>query len=49
MVPWHLVKSVVTAESAQSSKAFGLMSDMAQANTAAKKHRERTPGRNTVK
>ena len=45
MIPWNLVKSVVTAESSQSSKAFGLMSDRAQATTAAKKQRERTTGR----
>ncbi len=30
MVPWKFVKSVVTAESPQSSRAFGLMSDLAQ-------------------
>lgn len=45
MIPWNLVRSVVTAESTQSSKAFGLMSDLAQPNTAAKKQRERTTGR----
>src|SRR6185369_5293013 len=45
MVPWHLVKSVVTAESPQSSKAFGLMSDRAQSGAAAKKQRERTTSR----
>jgi hypothetical protein len=49
MIPWNLVKSVVTAESTQSSKAFGLMSDRAQATTAAKKQRERTTGRSNVK
>ena len=45
MIPWTLVRSVVTAESAQSSKAFGLMSDLAQPTAAAKKQRERTTGR----
>lgn len=45
MIPWNLVKSVVTAESTQSSKAFGLMNDLAQPNAAAKKQRERTSGR----
>lgn len=49
MIPWSLVRSVVTAESTQSSKAFGLMSDLAQPNTAAKKQRERTAGRNNPK
>jgi hypothetical protein len=49
MIPWHLVKSVVTAESTQSSKAFGLMSDLAQSNTAVKKQRERSTSRNNVK
>ena len=43
MVPWQLVKSVVTAESSQSSKAFGLMSDMA--GVKAKKQSERGTGR----
>jgi hypothetical protein len=45
MIPWNLVKSVVTAESTQSSKAFGLMSDLAQPNTAGKKQRDRATGR----
>jgi len=49
MIPWHLVKSVVTAESAQSSKAFGLMSDLAQPNTSAKKQGERGTVRNNAK
>ena len=40
MIPWHLVKSVVTAESTQSSSAFGLMSDLVQPKTA-KKQRDR--------
>jgi hypothetical protein len=30
MIPWQLVKSVVTAESPESSRAFGLMSDLVQ-------------------
>ncbi len=49
MVPWHLVKSVITAESTQSSKAFGLMSDLAQPGASAKKHRERSTSRDDVK
>jgi hypothetical protein len=49
MVPWQFVKSVVTAESPQSSQAFGLMSDLAQANGPAKKQRERSRDRNNVK
>jgi hypothetical protein len=48
MVPWQFVKSVVTAESPQSSKVFGLMSDFAQLNGAGKKQRERN-SRNKVK
>jgi len=48
MIPWHLVKSVITAESTQSSKAFGLMSDLAQPKTA-KKQRERTTSLNNLK
>ena len=48
MIPWQLVKSVVTAESTQSSKAFGLMSDLAQPGAGARKHRERSTGRNDV-
>ena len=39
MIPWQFVKSVVTAESAQSSKAFGLMSDFAK--HSGKKQQER--------
>ena len=49
MVPWQLVRSVVTAESTQSSKAFGLMSDLAQPGAGARKPRERGPGRTSVK
>ena len=30
MIPWQFVKSVVTAETPQSSRAFGLMNDRAQ-------------------
>jgi len=43
MIPWNLVRSVVTAESTQSSKAFGLMSERVQSSTAAKKQRGRQP------
>lgn len=49
MIPWQLVRSVVTAESMESSKAFGLMSDLAQSGPAAQKHRERNTGRSDVK
>jgi hypothetical protein len=45
MIPWQFVKSVVTAESPQSSKAFGLMSNFAQPV----KQRETRKGRNDVK
>ena len=48
MIPWQLVKSVVTAESTESSKAFGLMSDLAQTGPAAKKHRQRSSVRDDV-
>src|SRR5215472_8514078 len=37
MVPWSFVKSVVTAESPESSPAFGLMRDLVQSNGAGKK------------
>jgi hypothetical protein len=49
MVPWQFVKTVVTAESPQSSKAFGLMSDLAQPNGASKKQREGSRARNNLK
>jgi hypothetical protein len=49
MVPWQFVKSVVTAESPQSSKAFGLMSDLAQPNGDSKKQRGGSRARNNVK
>ena len=49
MVPWQLVRSVVTAESPQTSKAFGLMSDLARPGAGARKPRERGPGRTGVK
>ena len=49
MIPWHFVKSVVTAESPQSPKEFGLMSDLAQPNGTTKKQRERSKGRSNVK
>jgi hypothetical protein len=39
MIPWQFVKSVVTAESPQSSQAFGLMSDFA--SLGGKKQQER--------
>jgi len=53
MVPWSFVKSVVTAESPESSPAFGLMRDLVQSNGAGKKTqgkaRSRTNVRNNVK
>ena len=49
MVPWQFVKSVVTAESPESSKAFGLMRDLAQPNGTTKKQREGSRDRNNVK
>jgi hypothetical protein len=49
MIPWHFVKSVVTAESPQSSKVFGLMSDLAKPNGSAKNPRGRSRGVDKVK
>ena len=49
MIPWQFVKSVVTAESPQSSKAFGLMDKLTQPNGSATKQRQRNPGRSSVK
>lgn len=49
MVPWQFVRSVVTAESPQSSRAFGLMQDLVQSNGAGKKAQERTRSRNNVR
>ena len=49
MIPWQFVKSVVTAESQPSSKAFGLMDKLTQSNGSATKQRQRTPGRSSVK
>ncbi|HWB86307.1 MAG TPA: hypothetical protein VG675_19350 [Bryobacteraceae bacterium] len=37
MVPWPFVRSVVTAESPQPSRAFGLMQDFVQSNGARQK------------
>ena len=48
MIPWQLVKSVVTAESTGSSKAFGLMSDLAQNGPSSKTHRQRSSLRDDV-
>lgn len=36
MIPWQFVRSVVTAESPQSPRAFGLMSDMVRPNGVGK-------------
>jgi hypothetical protein len=49
MIPWQLVKSVVTAETSESSKAFGLMSDLAQPGSVAKKRRAPGGARDAVK
>lgn len=49
MIPWQLVKSVVTAETPESSKAFGLMSDLAQPGSVAKKRRAPGGARDAVK
>lgn len=40
MIPWQFVRSVVTAESPRSSRAFGLMSDMVRANGTGKLPKE---------
>jgi hypothetical protein len=45
MIPWQFVKSVVTAESPQSSKAFGLMDKLTQPDGYATKQHQRNPGR----
>ena len=37
MVPWSFVRSVVTAESPQPPRAFGLMRDLVQSNGGGKK------------
>jgi hypothetical protein len=49
MIPWHLVRSVVTAENAESSKAFGLMSDLAQPGATTQTHPGRSGARDDVK
>ncbi len=48
MVPWQFVKSVVSADSPQSSKVFGLMNEMAQPNglQSGETLRKRTTARN---
>jgi hypothetical protein len=40
MVPWPFIRSVVTAESPQSSRAFGLMQDLVRSNGSGKKAQE---------
>lgn len=42
MIPWQFVRSVVTAESPQPPKAFGLMRDLAEANGSGRKSSERS-------
>lgn len=53
MVPWPFVRSVVTAESPQSSRAFGLMQDLVQSNRGAQKTqastKKQSQARNQVK
>jgi len=41
MVPWQFVKSVVTAESPHTPKAFGLMKELAETNGAGRKQNDR--------
>ena len=41
MIPWPFVKSVVTAQSPQSSRVFGLMNELAQPNGDSKKEPEK--------
>jgi hypothetical protein len=48
MVPWLFVKSVVTAETPEPSKIFGLMGDLAQPKGPTKSS-TRSRGRNNVK
>jgi hypothetical protein len=50
MVPWQFVKAVVTAESPQESKAFGLIAELVQPNghRARKKQNERSKIRNNT-
>jgi hypothetical protein len=48
MVPWQFVRSLATAESPQSSRAFGLMQDLVQSNGAGKKARARVKSQNNV-
>lgn len=48
MVPWHFVRSVVTAETPQSSKILGFMTDSTQPNSGGKKQ-ERKVSRNSSK
>ncbi len=40
MIPWQFVKSVVTAESPQPPKAFGLMRELVEANGAGRKQND---------
>src|SRR6516165_9669468 len=49
MVPWTFIRSVITAESPQSSPAFGLMRDLVQSNGAGKKSRGRAKRENNVR
>jgi hypothetical protein len=49
MVPWSFIRSVVTAESPQSSPAFGLMQDLVQSNGGGKKSQEKARTRNGVR
>ena len=49
MVPWQFVKTVVTAESPQPPKAFGLMREMAEANGYGRRQNEHNKSRDSNK
>lgn len=46
MIPWQLVRSVITAETPQPPKAFGLMRDLVEANGGGGKQNEHGKVRN---
>jgi hypothetical protein len=49
MVPWHYIKSVVTAEGQQSARIFGLVTDLAEPDSAKQQTNGRKKTRNIVK
>jgi hypothetical protein len=49
MVPWPFIRSVVTAESPQSSRAFGLMQDLVQSNGGGQRSRAKAKRQNNVR